>query len=89
MGNPPGSENGAAPADGYSPKSDEEWSSDGGDCDHQVGEQRTALDNPLFAMVLALAVIEVCIMIVCLVWVVVRKCQEQSDQGTTSESTPA
>ena len=93
MGNPLGSENGTAAAEGYPPKSDKDWSnpasgSDGGDGDDLVGEQKSALVNPLVAIVLVLAVAEICIIIVCLVWVVIRKCQEQSDEGTTSESSP-
>ena len=92
MGNPPGSGNGTtAAADGYPLKSDEEWSNPAlsSDDHSHVGEQRSAFDNPLVAIVLALAVTEICIMIVCLVWVVVRKCKEQSEEGTTSQSSPA
>ena len=94
MGNTPGSGNGTAAVEGYPPKSDEEWSNpassrDGGDGDDLVGEQKSALVNPLVAIVLVLAVTEICIIIVCLVWVVIRKCQEQSDEGTSSESSPA
>ena len=93
MGNPPGSENGTA-ADGYPPKSHKGWtnpvtSSDGGHHDDLVGEQKSAVKCPLVSIVLVLAITEICIIIVCLVWVLIRKCQEQSDEGTTSESSPA
>ena len=109
MGNPPGSENGAAAAaDGYPLKLDEEWSnpassSDGGDGDYLVGEQKSPFVLPppfwsspsLVAIVVVLAVIAFIVSLVwivsltCLVWIVIRKCLEQSDEGTSSESSPA
>ena len=101
VGNSPGS-------DGYPPKLDEEWSnpassSDGGDGDYLVGEQRSPLFFPppfwsspsLVAIVVVLFVISFIVSLVWivsltyLVWIVIRKCLEQSDEGTSSESSPA